>query len=150
MSKRPPSPDETAPPDQSEAPQDYEVGYGRPPVATRFKSGQSGNPKGRPKASKNLSTLACEQLHARVPAREGGRERRMSKGAIGVARMVNRFVETGDPKLYILLKEQEGVSGGSGTVGTPETTAEQQQSDADKLAWFLEQNRTSERDGGQS
>lgn len=27
----------------------YEVGRGKPPVATRFKPGQSGNPKGRPK-----------------------------------------------------------------------------------------------------
>ena len=25
------------------------VGYRRPPVATRFQSGQSGNPRGRPK-----------------------------------------------------------------------------------------------------
>lgn len=30
----------------------YEVGYGRPPQATRFKKGQSGNPRGRPKAEK--------------------------------------------------------------------------------------------------
>jgi hypothetical protein len=28
---------------------DYEVGYKRPPVATRFKKGQSGNPSGKPK-----------------------------------------------------------------------------------------------------
>lgn len=28
---------------------DYEVGYGRPPVATRFEAGTSGNPRGRPK-----------------------------------------------------------------------------------------------------
>lgn len=27
----------------------YEVGYGRPPVATRFAAGTSGNPRGRPK-----------------------------------------------------------------------------------------------------
>ncbi len=26
----------------------YEVGYGRPPVASRFQPGQCGNPKGRP------------------------------------------------------------------------------------------------------
>lgn len=32
----------------------YEVGYGKPPKATRFKPGQSGNPKGRPKGSKNM------------------------------------------------------------------------------------------------
>jgi hypothetical protein len=31
----------------------YEVGYKKPPVATRFKTGQSGNPSGRPKASVN-------------------------------------------------------------------------------------------------
>lgn len=27
----------------------YEVGYGKPPKHTRFKKGQSGNPKGRPR-----------------------------------------------------------------------------------------------------
>lgn len=29
----------------------YQVGHGKPPEATRFKPGQSGNPKGRPKGS---------------------------------------------------------------------------------------------------
>jgi hypothetical protein len=31
----------------------YEVGYGKPPAATRFKAGKSGNPRGRPKGSAN-------------------------------------------------------------------------------------------------
>jgi hypothetical protein len=31
----------------------HEVGYGRPPAATRFVKGQSGNPAGRPRGSKN-------------------------------------------------------------------------------------------------
>lgn len=35
----------------------YEVGYGKPPSATRFKSGQSGNPRGRPKGRANKSRL---------------------------------------------------------------------------------------------
>jgi hypothetical protein len=34
----------------------YSVGYGRPPKHTRFKPGRSGNPKGRPRGSRNLST----------------------------------------------------------------------------------------------
>jgi len=35
----------------------YEVGYGRPPKRTRFKPGQSGNPKGRPRRPMNIDTL---------------------------------------------------------------------------------------------
>jgi predicted phage terminase large subunit-like protein len=32
----------------------YAVGPGRPPLHTRFKKGQSGNPQGRPRRSRNL------------------------------------------------------------------------------------------------
>jgi Family of unknown function (DUF5681) len=31
---------------------DYRVGYGKPPLETRFKQGQSGNPRGRPRGAK--------------------------------------------------------------------------------------------------
>ena len=41
---------------------DYEVGYGKPPRHTRFEPGRSGNPRGRPSRSKNLSTLLSEAL----------------------------------------------------------------------------------------
>lgn len=34
-------------------PLEYEVGFGKPPSETRFKPGQSGNPKGRPRGAKN-------------------------------------------------------------------------------------------------
>lgn len=36
------------------------VGYGNPPLHTRFKPGQSGNPSGRPRGSKNTSTLIMD------------------------------------------------------------------------------------------
>jgi hypothetical protein len=44
---------------------DYEVGYGKPPVETRFAAGRSGNPRGRPRGAKNQPlppSLAAEQL----------------------------------------------------------------------------------------
>ena len=45
-------------------PDSYEVGYAKPPAATRFKPGQSGNPRGRPKGAKNKPQhISTETLH---------------------------------------------------------------------------------------
>ena len=53
---------------------DEKVGYGRPPVATRFRPGQSGNPRGRPKGSKSLDQVLRQALDRRVSdPRRGGR-----------------------------------------------------------------------------
>jgi hypothetical protein len=35
----------------------YDVGYGKPPPHTRFQKGQSGNPKGRSKGTKNFAAI---------------------------------------------------------------------------------------------
>lgn len=60
-------------------PRSYEVGYGKPPVATRFKPGQSGNPRGRPKAAKGLKTMVRETLTQKVAVRTGAGEKKMSR-----------------------------------------------------------------------
>jgi hypothetical protein len=60
----------------------YDVGYGKPPVATRFKPGKSGNPEGRPKGSKNtvpslseerIKKLIIEEAYRTIPIVEKGR-----------------------------------------------------------------------------
>jgi hypothetical protein len=53
----------------------YEVGYGKPPQSTQFKKGKSGNPKGRPKASKNVGTMLEEIFYRKIPITENGNRR---------------------------------------------------------------------------
>jgi Family of unknown function (DUF5681) len=45
---------------------DYEVGYGKPPLHTRFRKGQSGNPAGRPPRPKDLAEALLTALDAPV------------------------------------------------------------------------------------
>ena len=58
---------------------DDRVGYRRPPKGSRFKPGQSGNPKGRPKHARNLKTEFLEELSKVISIREGDRELRITK-----------------------------------------------------------------------
>src|SRR6266851_6966875 len=46
-------------------PRDYAVGYGKPPVETRFQKGQSGNPGGRRRGTRTLAALLGEALSRR-------------------------------------------------------------------------------------
>jgi hypothetical protein len=48
----------------------YEVGYGKPPASGRFAKGRSGNPKGRPKGSKNFAAVVLRE--SRQPVRVNG------------------------------------------------------------------------------
>jgi hypothetical protein len=57
----------------------YKIGYKNPPLHTRFKKGESGNPAGRPKYAKNLKTDLLEELRETLVVREGSRPRRVSK-----------------------------------------------------------------------
>jgi hypothetical protein len=63
----------------------YAVGYCRTPVHSRFKPGQSGNPKGRPKGRRDLQTELLEQVVGkRVTIREGETLHRLSLPAANV------------------------------------------------------------------
>lgn len=55
------------------------TGYKRPPVASRWKKGQSGNPSGRKKGSRNLATDLEAELQEMVVVTEGGKARKISK-----------------------------------------------------------------------
>ena len=72
---------------------DYEVGYRKPPKSKRFKPGESGNPSGRPKGSKNLKTDLMEELGEKILVQEGGEARKLSKQRAVVKTLVNRTLQ---------------------------------------------------------
>jgi hypothetical protein len=57
---------------------DYEVGYGRPPKATQFRKGQSGNPRGRPRAKKSVGSMLEEVFFRKIPITENGKRREVT------------------------------------------------------------------------
>jgi hypothetical protein len=57
----------------------YKIGYRRPPLDRRFKPGCSGNPRGRPKGSRNARTVVEQVIKETVPVRENGRVRKITK-----------------------------------------------------------------------
>ena len=59
--------------------EDYAVGYQRPPRATQFKPGQSGNPKGRPKAARGMNSIVRDNLTQKVLVRTANGTRRISR-----------------------------------------------------------------------
>lgn len=61
---------------------DYDVGYAKPPVETRFKKGTSGNPRGRPKGAKNklpalheerLKEIVLQEAYRNITVQDAGR-----------------------------------------------------------------------------
>lgn len=101
---------------------DYTVGYKRPPVETQFKPGQSGNPAGRPRGSRNMKTAVRQVINTEVTVTVGGKRRQMTLLDALVYRLFNTAV-TGDMKavphalaLARLYDEDDGAVGADETL----------------------------------
>ena len=82
---------------------DDEVGYGKPPKHSQFKPGQSGNPRGRPKKSKNVDALLERELDEIVTLQEGGQPKRMTKREAIVKQFVNMAIKGNAKPLQMML-----------------------------------------------
>jgi len=74
----------------------YEVGYKKPPSSTRFATGQSGNPKGRPKGARSLATLLVKVGRERVRVTINGRTRTITKLEAILLQLANKAISGED------------------------------------------------------
>jgi hypothetical protein len=123
-----------------ESKRDYAVGRAKPPVHTRFKKGQSGNPHGpRPK---NLPALLIEALDELVAAPIDGERSEITKREAVVTQLVNKSAAAdlrATKMLVDMLKDAEKKAG----VVRPPQPAPFTPADEEVMATFIARLRQS-------
>jgi hypothetical protein len=87
-----------------DSPDDYTVGYGKPPVARRFRRGVSGNPKGRPRGSKNLDQVLLAELTTKIWITENGSRISITKFDAMFKQLVNRALGGNERAIKLILE----------------------------------------------
>lgn len=67
----------------------YGVGYGKPPVQTQFKPGQSGNPKGRPKGQPGFNELFLREASRLVKVETPGGIQSFTRAEVVIRKLFN-------------------------------------------------------------
>ena len=124
----------------------YIVGKNRPPQSTKFRPGQSGNPKGRPKGAKGLNTLTVEVLGAKVPVKMAGGEKKMSAAEFSLHKL-REMASKGDLRAILAILERWQRAVPDQAVEAPSTAqSDQPLSDTDRavLDLFADEIRNSQ------
>ena len=99
MAKRPKTPGHATDADQQK------VGYGRPPVHSRFKPGESGNPKGRLPGARSFRADLDAELQALVQVSENGQTKLVSKQLLVIKSLIASAIK-GDSRAAKLTIDQ--------------------------------------------
>ena len=78
---------------ENNMPEDYEVGYGKPPRDNQFRKGVSGNPKGRPKTPLEFDDQLLRESRRPIIINEHGRRRRISKHEAVIKQLTNQAMK---------------------------------------------------------
>jgi hypothetical protein len=84
------------------------VGYKSPPASHRWRPGVSGNPNGRPRGAKSISTILGEELDKDIEARCGGRLVKMSRRRALVQKQVELALK-GDARAFMMILKLDPV-----------------------------------------
>ena len=79
------------------------VGYKSPPKQTQFKKGKSGNPRGRPKGTKNLRTDLREELAEKITVTENGKQLEISKQRAMIKALMAKSIRGETPAARALI-----------------------------------------------
>ena len=72
---------------------DDDIGHGRPPKQSQFKTGVSGNPKGRPKRKPaDVSEVIKDTLNAPIQIRNQGRTKTVTRTEVGLKKLIDNAV----------------------------------------------------------
>lgn len=88
----------------------YRVGYGKPPKHSRFKPGQSGNPKGRPKGARGFKAELDEELKQLITVTEAGRTRKLRKQRAIIKALFAKALKGDTKSVQLILSHSSGLS----------------------------------------
>jgi len=102
---------------------EYQVGRGRPPLHTRFKKGQSGNPRGPRPRPKNLPALLVAALNEPVVASADGDSRQITKREAVIAQLVDMSTGADLRAMKMLIDMLKDIEERAGTAPPPKASS---------------------------
>ena len=101
-----------------------DIGYKQPPKNNQFQKGKSGNPKGRPKGSKNLKTILKKELEEKISIQVRGKVKKITKQEAIVMNLVSNTLKNDKYATQALLRLITNIVGDEVEVTTPELQSE--------------------------
>ena len=121
----------------------YEVGYGKPPRHSRFRTGEpSANPRGRPR--KNMTALLVEGLNKKVTVTENGRRRRIALREAITRQLINQSASAdlrATKMLLDLIKDAERQTAAAAAAAAPDPAPPFTKADEEVVEQLIERLR---------